>query len=44
MLQRKGIYTHLNIRNINQETLDTDVKEWLRGRRNYMMELWKEVE
>lgn len=44
MLQRKGIYTHLNIRNINQETLDTDVKEWLRGRRNYLMELWKEVE
>lgn len=43
MLQRKGIYTHLNIYNIDQNTLDTEVKEWLKGRYNYVKKLWNEV-
>ena len=43
MLQRKGIYTHLYIENINQEQLDTEVKEWLKDRYKYMSKLWKEV-
>lgn len=43
MLQRKGIYTHLYINNINQKTLDTEVEEWLRGRSEYIKNLWKEV-
>ncbi|CEQ00318.1 hypothetical protein [Paraclostridium sordellii] len=43
MLQRKGIYTHLYIENINQEQLDIEVKEWLRGRYKYMSKLWEEI-
>lgn len=43
MLQRKGIYTHLNIYNIDQNTLDTEVKEWLQGRSKYIKSLWKEI-
>ena len=43
MLQRKGIYTHLHIYNINQSTLDTEVKEWLKCRYDYIKNLWKEV-
>lgn len=43
MLQRKGIYTHLYIENINQHTLDTEVKEWLKCRYEYMSNLWAEV-
>lgn len=43
MLQRKGIYTHLYIYNIEQTTLDTEVKEWLKGRNKYMESLWNEV-
>lgn len=43
MLQRKGIYTHLYIRNIDQNTLNTEVKEWLKGRSKYITHLWKEV-
>lgn len=43
MLQRKGIYTHLFIRNIDQKTLDTEVNEWLKGRSEYLKNLWKEV-
>jgi hypothetical protein len=43
MLQRKGIYTHLHIYNIDQTTLDTEVKEWLRNRYDYIKSLWNEV-
>lgn len=43
MLQRKGIYTHLYIRNISQDTLDTEVYKWLKGRSEYLKSLWQEV-
>lgn len=43
MLQRKGIYTHLHIYNIDHETLNSDVKEWIKGRYNYIKNLWNEV-
>lgn len=43
MLQRKGIYTHLHVYNIDQNTLDTEVKEWLKVRHEYIKNLWKEV-
>jgi hypothetical protein len=40
MLQRKGIYTHLYVKNITQAELDTDVKAWLIGRKQYIDSLW----
>lgn len=43
MLQRKGIYTHLFIKNIDDKTLNLEVQEWLKGRSNYIKTLWKEV-
>ncbi|MEK3955831.1 MULTISPECIES: hypothetical protein [unclassified Psychrobacillus] len=43
MLQRKGIYTHLFIENIDQNTLDEEVQAWLRSRSEYIKTLWKEV-
>lgn len=43
MLQRKGIYTHIYIENITQDELDTEVKEWLKGRYEYIKNLWVEV-
>jgi hypothetical protein len=43
MLQRKGIYTHLWIDNIDQKTLDVEIKNWLKSRSEYMKDLWKEV-
>lgn len=43
MLQRKGIYTHLYINNITKEQMNGEVKEWLKGRKKYMSDLWKEV-
>lgn len=43
MLERKGIYTHLYIENIEQEQLDTEVKEWLEDRYEYIKNLWSEV-
>ena len=43
MLQRKGIYTHLYINNIDQDSLDTEIKEWLKGRSQYIQNLWAEV-
>lgn len=43
MLQRKGIYTHLYINNIDQKTLDTEVSEWLKERASYIKNLWNEV-
>lgn len=43
MLQRKGIYTHLYIENITQEELDTEVEAWLKGRCEYLKNLWSEV-
>lgn len=44
MLQRKGIYTHLYINNIDKETLNTEVKEWLKDRYKYMKSLWNEID
>ena len=41
MLQRKGIYIHNWINDISQEMLDTEVKEWLKCRREYIKRLWK---
>lgn len=43
MLQRKGIYTHHYIKNITQDELDTEVSQWLKGRAEYLKQLWKEV-
>jgi len=43
MLQRKGIYTHLYIENIDQNLLDTEIKEWLKSRSEYIKNLWTEV-
>jgi hypothetical protein len=43
MLQRKGIYTHLFIHNIDKKILDTEVYEWLKGRSGYLKSLWEEV-
>lgn len=43
MLQRKGIYTHLFIENIDQTTLDIDVNVWLHDRSEYLKSLWKEI-
>lgn len=43
MLQRKGIYTHLYIRNIDKKTLYFEVSEWLKGRSEYLKKLWIEV-
>lgn len=43
MLQRKGIYSHLTIKNIDQETLDGEVRAWLEGRKQYLRNLWTEI-
>lgn len=43
MLQRKGIYTHLFIDNIDKNTLDDEVYKWLKERSQYLKDLWKEV-
>lgn len=43
MLQKKGIYIHLNVLNITQSELDNEVREWLSGRKDYMDVLWKDV-
>lgn len=43
MLQRKGIYTHLYINNITKDTLNSEVKIWLKNRKKYLLNLWKEV-
>ena len=40
MLQRKGIYSHLVIKNITQNELDTVVHDWLLGRKQYLDSLW----
>lgn len=41
MLQRKGIYTHIIINNISQKLLDTEIKKWLEGRKEYILKLWE---
>lgn len=43
MLQRKGIYLHLFIKNITQNQLDTEITEWLKDRGRYLKDLWTEV-
>lgn len=43
MLQRKGIYSNLTIKNITQNILNIEVYEWLKGRSEYIKNLWKEV-
>lgn len=44
MLQRKGIYSHIYIYNIDQHTLDTEIKDWLKGRQAYINKLWSDIE
>lgn len=43
MLQRKGVYTHLYIQNIDQSTLNTEVYDWLKERSIYLKNLWNEL-
>ena len=43
MLQRKGIYSHLYIKNITKEELNTIVEPWLKKRAEYLKKLWREV-
>lgn len=43
VLQRKGIYTHLWIYNIDHNLLNGEVKTWLECRYEYMNRLWQEV-
>ncbi|GAA0348123.1 hypothetical protein GCM10008931_44290 [Oceanobacillus oncorhynchi subsp. oncorhynchi] len=43
MLQRKGIYIHLNVRNIDEQLLNSEVKQWLQDRNDYIQSLWKDV-
>lgn len=43
MLQRKGIYSNLRICNVDIETLNSEVKEWLKCRYKYIKNLWSEV-
>lgn len=40
MLQRKGIYCFHCIYNIDQKLLDTEIKEWLLERKEYILKLW----
>lgn len=40
MLQRKGIYTHLYVKNISQSELETVVRDFLIERKKYLMSLW----
>lgn len=44
MLQRKGVYNHLYIKNIDEKLLNTEIKEWLKKRHDYIKELWKEID
>lgn len=43
MLQRKGIYVHINVMNVTQVELDTVVLAWLKCRKDYLDSLWREV-
>lgn len=43
MLQRKGVYLHLWIENINEYILNTEIKKWLEARSKYIKNLWEEV-
>lgn len=43
MWQRKGIYSHFFIKNINKNELNTEVKLWLKGRWAYLEKLWGEI-
>lgn len=42
MLQRKGIYTHIYVNNIQEDDMP-EITKWLKGRKAYMLQLWKEV-
>lgn len=44
MLQRKGVYTHIFIKNVTESELNGEVKTWLNGRLKYLKSLWKELE
>lgn len=44
MLQRKGIYSHIYIYDIDQHTLDTEIKDWLKDRQAYINKLWNDIE
>lgn len=43
MLQRKGIYTHIFIKDITQDVLDNEIMPWLKLRYDYIKNLWCEV-
>lgn len=40
MLQRKGIYAHIWIKNITQNELNSEIFEFLKERKKYMNNLW----
>jgi hypothetical protein len=44
MFQRKGIYSHIYVKNITAEELDTEVNLWLKGRLKYLKGLWAEID
>lgn len=43
MLQRKGIYSHIYVDNLTEEELNNEIPKWLKGRKQYLDNLWKEV-
>lgn len=43
MWQTERKYVTLYIKGISQEQLDTEVREWLKRRRNYLANMWREV-
>ena len=43
MLQRKGIYVHEYIYNIDQELLDGEISKWLSERQKYLNKLWMDT-
>lgn len=42
LLQRKGIYAHVRVDNIVQEDMP-EITKWLKGRKEYAMNLWKDI-
>lgn len=40
MLQRKGIYVHIWIKNITQNELNSEIFEFLKERKKYLNALW----
>lgn len=42
MLQRKGIYSHIYVENIQDSDMP-EITKWLEGRKQYLLKLWKEI-